>query len=223
MTPIPNPQIPPLPPLPNINLLTSSPFEQKSHVSFLSPRNIITSTILKRSSTAFIPGTYNTNGLSPGAVAGVIIGSVLGFIFILYLIFLALGSGRRFSSEPSTATSATMSEVVVEEEGSSVARRPPRRSRRREVVEEEVIESGGSRRSRRSRAGRSRDSHIVVEESVTSSDPSNVVEVEEEHSSVEGPGGPHGRRTRRRSRPGHYRAVDPLAYGGLTEDESLRS
>ncbi|RDH33261.1 hypothetical protein BDQ94DRAFT_34241 [Aspergillus welwitschiae] len=215
MTPIPIPRIPPPP---DLNLLIPPPFSEKPQPSFLSLRSIIPSTLLKRSSAAFIPGTYNSHGLSPGAVAGVIIGSVLGFIFLLYLIFLALGSGRRFSSEPSTATSATMSEVVVEEEGSSISRRPPRR-RRREVVEE-IVDSGGSRRSRRSRASRGRDSRIVVEESVTSSGPSNVVEVEEEHSSVEGPGG-SGRR--RRSRPGHYRAVDPLAYGGLTEDESLRS
>ncbi|PYI05556.1 hypothetical protein BO78DRAFT_398076 [Aspergillus sclerotiicarbonarius CBS 121057] len=173
--------------------------------------------LIKR--TIFIPATYNSNGLSPGAVAGVIIGSVLGFIFLLYLILLALGAGRRFSSEPSTteAGTETMSEIVVEEEH---PRRSSRR-RRREVVEEEIIESGGSRRSRRSRRGGGRrrggrGERIVVEESVTSPDRSDVVEVLEEHSSVEGP-------ERRRSRPGHYRAVDPLAYGGVTEDESLAS
>lgn len=101
MTPIPIPRIPPPPP--NLNLHISLPFTQKSQPSILSLRDIIPSALLKRSSAAFIPGTYNSNGLSPGAVAGVIIGSVLGFIFLLYLIFLALGAGRRFSSEPSTA------------------------------------------------------------------------------------------------------------------------
>ncbi|RAL05344.1 uncharacterized protein BO80DRAFT_134944 [Aspergillus ibericus CBS 121593] len=197
----------------NINHLLQPP----PHHQPLPPTDNKPTHLTKR--TIFIPATYNSNGLSPGAVAGVIIGSVLGFIFLLYLIFLALGAGRRFSSEPSTseAGTATMSEIVVEEEEEH-----PRRSsrRRRHEVVEEVIESGGSRRDRRSRrggGGGGRGERIVVEESVTSPDRSDVVEVLEEHSSVEGP------ERRRRSRPGHYRAVDPLAYGGVTEDESLAS
>ncbi|OOF95361.1 hypothetical protein ASPCADRAFT_207835 [Aspergillus carbonarius ITEM 5010] len=214
MTPIP---IPLSIRIPNINqLLHLPPHQQTTHTN--NPSQLLPiPNIFKRSSAVFIPATYNPNGLSPGAVAGVVIGSVLGFIFLLYLIFLALGSGRRFSSEPSTeAGTETMSEIVVEEEEEH-RRRPPRR-RRREVVEE-IIESGGSRRSRRSRRSGGRgDQRIVVEESVTSPDRSDVVEVLEEHSSVEGPD-----RRRRRSRPGHYRAVDPGAYGGITEDESLAS
>ncbi|KAI9931974.1 hypothetical protein ASPWEDRAFT_27743 [Aspergillus wentii DTO 134E9] len=156
-----------------------------------------------------IPSSYGrlNDGPSPGTVAGIILGSVAGFIFLLYLLFLAISSGRNRSG------------VVGEEERVEVRRTPSSRRRRGGGSG-----SGGSRRtpgnsdivevfeeqsqSSRSRP-RSRHDHVVVEESVMSrsrTDDDDVVEVEEEHSSV-------GRPPPRRHRRGSYRSVDPYEYG----------
>lgn len=75
----------------------------------------------------------------------------------------------------------------------------------------EVVEEEGRRRRHPD------NDNIVVEESVTSAsrtDEGDVVEVLEEHSSVDGPVAPGRSRSRRSRVSGSYRTVDPYEYGG---------
>ncbi|KAE8401948.1 hypothetical protein BDV37DRAFT_253678 [Aspergillus pseudonomiae] len=123
-------------------------------------------------STISIPASYGrlTSSPSPGTVAGIILGSVFGFIFLLYLLWLGLSSGRRFGSETQTEMASASSAGGMR-----------RRRGRRIVVEEERPVSAGAH---------GHAEHIVVEESVTSA-PSrsegDVIEVFEEASSVDRP------------------------------------
>ncbi|KAB8074996.1 hypothetical protein BDV29DRAFT_114986 [Aspergillus leporis] len=127
--------------------------------------------------TISIPASYGrlTTSPAPGTIAGIILGSVFGFIFLLYLLYLGLSSGRRFGSE--TQTEVSESSTVM--------------GRRRRVRREEE------------RPGQNH-SNIVVEESVSSPSRSegDVIEVIEEHSSVDRPARPkrHGRGGWRRER-----------------------
>ncbi|OGM48556.1 hypothetical protein ABOM_002517 [Aspergillus bombycis] len=124
-------------------------------------------------STISIPASYGrlTSSPAPGTVAGIILGSVFGFIFLLYLLWLGLSSGRRFGSETQTEMASASSAGGMR-----------RRRGRRIVVEEE--------RPASSAHGHGHADHIVVEESVTSA-PSrsegDVIEVFEENSSVDRP------------------------------------
>ncbi|KAL2869374.1 uncharacterized protein BJX67DRAFT_379392 [Aspergillus lucknowensis] len=165
--------------------------------------------------TISIPSTYarQHSSPSPGVIVGAVLGSVAGFLFILYLLYLTLTSGRRFSASTiitgtgatSTSTTQTPSEIV------DVGIRP--RPGRRPMM---------MRRPRRGRRG----DEVIVEESTGESgvDDGGVVEVIEEESVVDPP--PSSRSGRYRSRSGsssssegggrgkRYRRVDPLAYGG---------
>ncbi|GAD98106.1 conserved hypothetical protein [Paecilomyces variotii No. 5] len=134
-----------------------------------------------------IPATYGglNAGPSPGVVAGIILGSVGGFLLLLYIIY--------------TAVAWNNNRLTIAEEDIVVRRSPSHRRRSREVVE--VVRSRSPPRSRH-------NDRIVVDESVTTQTEDDVVEVIEEASSVE----PAPRRSRRSG--GSYRAVDPYAYGG---------
>lgn len=136
-----------------------------------------------------IPATYGglDAGPSPGTVAGIILGSVGGFILVLYVIY--------------TAFAWTNGRSVIEEEV-VVRRSPSHRRRSREVVE--VVRSRSPPRSRH------HHDRVVVDESVTTQTEDDVVEVIEEASSVEQP----PRRTRSKRTSGSYRTVDPYEYGG---------
>ncbi|KAA8651704.1 hypothetical protein EYZ11_000029 [Aspergillus tanneri] len=127
-----------------------------------------------------IPASYgHLDSPTPGTVAGIILGSVLGFIFLLYLIYLALSSGRRFSSETETSTPSS-TEISA----------APRRRRREDIVE--VEEGSGSYRGGR------RNTDRILDESVLSrSDEGDTVEVLEEESDSMPP--------RRQSRRSGYR------------------
>ncbi|KAF9890340.1 hypothetical protein FE257_006006 [Aspergillus nanangensis] len=152
----------------------------------------------KRYDAISIPATYGrlSDSPSPGVVVGIILGSVAGFIFLLYLIYLALSSGRRFSSATEMSESVDVGPM----------RRPPSRRMREVVVEEEIVDSHGRRSGRWVRRGArgGRSDRIVVEESVTSAEDSNIIEVIEEPSSVEG-----SHMGRPRSGRGGYRRGDP--------------
>ena len=124
--------------------------------------------------TISIPASYGRldTSPSPGTIAGIILGSVFGFIFLLYLLWLGLSSGRRFGSETQTEMASASSAGGMR-----------RRRGRRIVVEEERPVSAHSH-------GHGHGDHIIVEESVTSA-PSrsegDVIEVFEENSSVDRP------------------------------------
>ncbi|KAL4934286.1 uncharacterized protein BDV17DRAFT_4358 [Aspergillus undulatus] len=197
----------------------------RDHSSSSSSSYINLNTLLKRSpvpdsdsdtphkitgtgNTISIPSTYGRtqHAANAGVIVGATLGAVAGFLLLLYLLYLTLTSGRRFSASTiaGTETGTTPSEIV----DVGFRNRPPR----------------GPMGSRRGRG-----SHIVVEESLTSrsrSDGGGVVEVIEEESGVDMP--PSSRSSSRtrsdryrrrgpsRSRSG-VRGVDPMAYGGGSE------
>ncbi|KAL5334624.1 hypothetical protein BJX70DRAFT_402347, partial [Aspergillus crustosus] len=66
-------------------------------------------TLTGTGNTISIPSTYGRLITSPaaGVIAGATLGAVAGFLFILYLLYLSLTSGRRFSASTITGTSMT--------------------------------------------------------------------------------------------------------------------
>ncbi|PKX93911.1 uncharacterized protein P174DRAFT_460048 [Aspergillus novofumigatus IBT 16806] len=156
-------------------------------------------TPLRRYTTVSIPASYGRldDSPSPGTVAGIVLGSVAGFIFLLYLAYLGLGLNNKPPPDDVEVSTVSMSTTTE----SALGRRV-RRARR-----------GGEEESRR----HPDDDHIVVEESMTSAsrtDEGDVVEVLEEPSSVDGPVAPARSRSRRSRVSGSYRTVDPYEYGG---------
>ncbi|GIK04695.1 hypothetical protein Aspvir_008788 [Aspergillus viridinutans] len=158
---------------------------------------------VRRYTTVSIPASYGRldDGPSPGTVAGIVLGSVAGFIFLLYLAYLGLGLNNK--PHPDDVEVSTVTTESALSRRVRRARRGGSGGERVEVVEE--------------RRRRHPDDHIVVEESVTSAsrtDEGDVVEVLEEHSSVDGPVAPARSRSRRSRVSGSYRTVDPYEYGG---------
>lgn len=185
-------------PIPELQPLSPNP--NTPHL--LIPKSKTEPTLHRRYNIVSIPATYGRQNSSPapGTVAGIVLGSVAGFLLLLYLIYFGLNAGRNRSS----ATS--VSDIVI---GRSRSRSQShgRRHHGPDVIEVEEEH----RRPPRSgwRRGRDhRDDEIVVEESVESRSRSDdVIEVEEESESSVAP-------PRRSRRSGSYRTVDPLAYGG---------
>ncbi|OJJ50038.1 hypothetical protein ASPZODRAFT_139373 [Penicilliopsis zonata CBS 506.65] len=160
----------------------------------------------RRSSTISIPATYGglNSGPAPGTVAGIVIGSVAGFILFIYLLYLVIGP---------KGPPAVVDEEVVVRRGGGGGHPPSRRSSRRHnhnddtvvVVEDEMSEASAGGRYRRE------EDRIVVDESVSSHihTEDEFVEVIEQHSSIASPT-PPPRRPGGRS----YRRVDPNEFGG---------
>ncbi|KAL8660217.1 MAG: hypothetical protein Q9226_000019 [Calogaya cf. arnoldii] len=154
-----------------------------------------------------IPATYAglNKGPTPGTVVGIVLGSVAGFLLILWLIYTCVNfnaargvstyeeeavvrrrsrsprSSRRSPSRHAPSRSRSRSEVIEV----SRHRSPPRRETRRETV---IMEE------------RSRPPPPPVERE------DDIVEVIEEHSPV--------RRSSGSRRVSGYRTVDPEAFGG---------
>ncbi len=145
-----------------------------------------------------IPTTYAglDSGPAPGAVVGIVLGSIAGFILILYIFLSAFrlwgpGGGN--------------TEVVEEEIIHSRRRRS--RSRSRAMTERSMPPPPTRERVVRERE----EETVVVEEHVdnrTEEDEDDIVEVIEEHSPE--------RRPPRRQPSGRsgYRTVDPAEFGG---------
>ncbi|KAL2006731.1 hypothetical protein VTN00DRAFT_9399 [Thermoascus crustaceus] len=142
-----------------------------------------------------IPATYGglDSGPKPGAVVGIILGTVGGVIIVLYAFYLWLG--RRYVVDERSEISSEMAYY--------------RRRRRPEVVE----------RLRRPGPGSRPRNTVVVEESEVSRTEDDIVEVIEEHSTMS-PSSPSSatppprRAGRGRRYSGSYRTVDPYEYGG---------
>ncbi|KAJ5162682.1 uncharacterized protein N7500_004512 [Penicillium coprophilum] len=192
----------------------------------LDPNLLHTDTSLqKRYTTISIPSTYGRIDTSPaaGTVVGIVLGSVAGFVLLMYVLFLAVNPGgiARGGVAAPTSSSISMSmsmsmddEEIVEvrsRRGSSAGGR-----RHRDVIE--VTEERETFRDSYRRRPSSRHDRVVVEESLATSTTGemdeDIIEVEEEESSVPSDISP---RPPRRSRRGGVRHVDPLAYGGGSE------
>ncbi|CDM34782.1 hypothetical protein DTO013E5_3304 [Penicillium roqueforti] len=177
----------------------------------------------KRYTTISIPSTYGRLQTSPaaGTVVGIILGSVAGFVLLMYVLFLAVNPGgiARGGVAAPTSSSISMSMSMDEEEVVEVRKRRGSSAgrRRRDIIE--VEEREGFRDSYRRRPT-SRHDRVVVEESLaTSTTGEDVIEVEEEESSVPSDISP---RPPRRSRRSGIRHVDPMAYGGGSDYSNHR-
>ncbi|OBT94981.1 hypothetical protein VE01_07441 [Pseudogymnoascus verrucosus] len=134
-----------------------------------------------------IPTTYSSlNGPPPGQIAGIVLGSVFGFILIAYLLYTTCSGSAVLISD-----AETVSEVEVRRR----KRRGSRSSRGTPVVERIVVQERTERRMGSGRSQRSRSVGSVEE----------VVVIEE--------GSPPPRRSRSQ-RGGGYREVDPREFGG---------
>lgn len=167
--------------------------------------NLLDTALQKRYTTISIPSTYGRLNDSPpaGTVVGIVLGSVAGFVLLMYVLFLAVNPGGVARGAP-TATASSVS-MSMEEESMRSRRRG---SRRRSEVE--VLEERESFRDSYRRRPTSRHDRIVVEESLATSNDDVVEVIEEESSAATSDMSP---RPPRRSRRG-VRHVDPLAYGG---------
>jgi hypothetical protein len=153
----------------------------------------------------YIPGCYQFGGASPGAVAGITLGAIAGFLLVLWLLWV-LSNGTTFIQ---TSTLQERDEVMVRRRSRSPRSRrshshrstyqaemrhsSPRRER---VIRQERIVRDIPRGDDRSRV---RETVIVEEQRPERRvDGDDIVEVIEEHSSIGG-GAPPPRRKSRRS------------------------
>jgi hypothetical protein len=164
-------------------------------------------TLIRRQSNepAIVPTTYGSinSGPSPGTIVGIILGSVGGFLILLWLIYTCMNFGtigsdssytesvvvreRRKSHHGSTRSQRASETVEVRRE-----RSPIRIMREPERVERIIVEERRETQRERSRGG---------------SD--EVVVIEDHHSPPR-----RKRNDKEERRQSGYRVVDPLAYGG---------
>jgi len=166
------------------------------HISSLSSiirRASTTVELLRRQATVAIPSSTYTGlngGPTPGAVVGAVLGSVGGFLLILWLLYTCFGMTR-------TTASSVASSVVVRERRKSTRTSSGQRSRRQSetaeirrppVVERVVVEERRREREVRSESSGGEDEVVVIEE--------------------------HSPPRTKSKRESGYRTVDPMAYGG---------
>ncbi|KAK7555078.1 hypothetical protein IWX91DRAFT_123540 [Phyllosticta citricarpa] len=163
------------------------------------------------STSGYIPLVYDdlNSGPSPGAVVGIVLGAVIGFLLVVWLFYAvaAMGGSRAYAADEEV--------VVRERRPRSTRSRRSRRSSRPEI--REISRSPGRRQrivveERRSSvppAPRPRSRSVVVEERVSERerrvDGDDIVEVIEETSPP--------RRVSSRRNSG-YRSVDPDRFAG---------
>lgn len=155
-----------------------------------------------------IPAHYAglNSGPTPGTVVGIVLGSVAGFLLILWLIYTCFGlAGRK------PASSVVEEEVITRRRSRSPSRRrssprrPPSSHSASEVMEVRSVQRERTPPPRRE----SRRETVIIEETRRPAPPEDdYVEVIEEHSPVR-------RESRRKSSAGGaYRHVDPEAFAG---------
>lgn len=171
---------------------------------FLEPRSLPpVDTISKRQTTAIlaIPTTYAglNSGPAPGALVGIVLGSIAGFLLILYVVL----SLFRFTGFYGNR------EVVEEKVVRHSHRRRPSRSASRTSRSVSRVRSAATS-VRRERVHE--EDHVIVEEHI---DPPSVVEVlEEEDDIVEVIEEHSPERSPPRRKPSGYRTVDPAEFAG---------
>ncbi|KAH8820108.1 hypothetical protein F5884DRAFT_38072 [Xylogone sp. PMI_703] len=162
----------------------------------ISARSPLSNLFGRQSTTAIIPASYGNidSGPSPGTVVGAVLGSVAGFLLLLWLFYSCMSRNGSFWIRETTE-----SEVIVRRPHKSRSRRASekvevRRSRSRPVAQETIIVE--EERTRRRSASMSRSSA------------SDEVVVIEEHS-------PPRKSKKKGRRDSGFRTVDPSAYGGV--------
>lgn len=182
-----------------------------------------------------IPTVYQglNSGPAPGAVVGIVLGSVLGFIFLIWLLWI-LSNGTSFIR----TNRDEEEDVVVRHRARTSDRRrsrrteemsqKPRSPRRDRVYKQERITRDFPVPARSPGTSRVRGETVYVDrETERRVDGDDIVEVIEEHSSVGG-GPPPKRKSKRASSgyrsvsnfqpspqpPGGFRTVDPDLYAG---------
>ncbi|KAJ5458346.1 hypothetical protein N7475_009734 [Penicillium sp. IBT 31633x] len=179
----------------------------------------------KRYTTISIPSTYGRIHNSPaaGTVVGIVLGCVAGFVLLMYILFLAVNPGGVARGGPApTSSSISMSMSMEDEETVDTRSRRSSAGGRRRRDHIDVIEEQDSFRDSYRRRPSSRHERIIVEEdslATSTMDGRDVIEVEEDESSVPSDVSP---RPPRRSRRGGVKHMDPLAYGGGSDYSSHR-
>jgi hypothetical protein len=216
--------MPPLPyPTSTTALHTTSSLLRRASSS-LSQSTTTFLSLLKRQTTTVIPADYSNIDSSqpPGTIIGIVLGSVAGFLLILWLLYTLMGGNMN------AGASSDVGSVVIRERKRSRRGSSRRGSSRRESVE--VREVREVRRERpvpvveRVIVEERRESRpapaVVVESSIGTED--EVVVIEEHSPPRRASGSKRVKEVRevREVRESGYRPVDPLAYGG--GDEPLR-
>ncbi|RDW91832.1 hypothetical protein BP5796_01226 [Coleophoma crateriformis] len=165
--------------------------------------------VLARQTNAVIPSGYsNQNSLAPGTIVGIVLGSVAGFLLVLWLLYTCMNFNQVNSR------SSYNESVVVRDRRKSVGSHRSRRMS--ETVEVRRERSRTPVRIVRPEPPRSAE-RVVVEERrevrrERSPDGSDEVVVIEEHSP------PRRSKSKRETietrRESGFRTVDPGAYGG---------
>ena len=176
--------------IPSLEPRASSTPTKTIAVRTLQPLTRSISALLRRQTILPIPATYSglEDGPPAGVVVGITLGSVGGFLLVLWLLYSCFNQGGNNRT------------VVEEEVVRRRSRSPPRRSRSRS----ETIEI----RSPPRREPPRRETVVITETRRPAEREDDIVEVIEEES-------PPPRRSSRTERvSGGYRTVDPDAYGG---------
>ncbi|TVY90252.1 hypothetical protein LAWI1_G008195, partial [Lachnellula willkommii] len=180
----------------------------------------------QRSTTSIIPTGYGAidSGPSPGTIVGIVIGSVAGFLLILWLIYTCLNFGgpAGFGGGESTYTESVARERRKSHHSGS--RRSRRASETIEIRSHSPVRAPSPIRIVREPSP-PRTERIIVEErqerreSRRRGDSDEVVVIEE-HSPPRRKKSHRDRerevsRSRDREADSGFRTVDPLAYGGV--------
>ena len=209
-----------MPPLPHPDfssaLQTSSLLIRRASSSISSSTTTLLSFLKRQTTTTVIPADYSNinTSESPGTVIGIVLGSVGGFVLLLWLLYTLMGGSmvgwysevgsviireRKRSSRRGSSRRGSSRRESVEVREVRRERPPPVVERERIIVEER-------------RESRPPPPPPVVVESSTGSE--DEVVVIEEHSPPRRAGSSKKVREVREVRESGYRTVDPLAYGG---------
>ncbi|KAI9808858.1 MAG: hypothetical protein M1827_007181 [Pycnora praestabilis] len=205
--------------LPSVSTLTRRigtlhlPHVSKRSIGSLNPSHPLKalSKLIRRQNIVAIPTTYAglNSGPAPGTVVGIVLGSVAGFLLLLWLIYTCFNMGGGARQE------------VIEREVIRERRRSRSRSRSRSPMPppprpRSMARSVETRESPRRAPPPIVQERIIVEERRSAAPPpppvierdDDIVEVIEEHDE-------EPRRTRsNKNRNSGYRTVDPDAYAG---------
>jgi hypothetical protein len=139
-----------------------------------------------------IPDSYGSlhNSLSPGAIVGIVLGSAVGFILLLIIIYTILGFGPLSALVRTTDVTETKSSYVSRSMLSSA--RPKTEKYKKKVPPMRAAEILSVRRERttktsKRRAERSRKSPIVVEPMRKKREPSPLTTISSSSSGAPGP------------------------------------